>query len=80
MKYILSGGVGLVLLGLYVGQGILLWRSRGWAPRCLFLAGGGLVAGAVFLNLSALAAVGLGAMVLARLVPAHGWHKQPGEG
>lgn len=56
------------------------WRTTGWLPRSLYLVGGGFVAAFFLREVPVLFVFGAGAIVLSRVVPAHGWHKQPGEG
>lgn len=56
------------------------WRATGWMPKTLYLVGGALLAAFALRHASALVVLGVGAMALSRIVPARGWHKQPGEG
>ncbi|NMP21925.1 hypothetical protein [Sulfobacillus harzensis] len=56
------------------------WKTTGWLPRTLYLLGGALIMAFVLQHRAALFVLGAGAIALSRIVPAHGWHKQPGEG
>lgn len=56
------------------------WRTTGWLPRSLYLLGGGFLAVFLWREVPILFVLGAGAIVLSRIVPAHGWHKRPGEG
>ena len=58
-----------------------MWRRTGWLPRTLYVAGGMTIGVSVlWIRLQPLWVAGLMAVLLSRVLPAHGWHRQPGEG
>ncbi len=69
----------ILALIVYLVRARALWRSRGWFPRGLYLLGGILLAAYTVHVQSLLFALGASAILLSRLVPAHGWRKQAGE-
>lgn len=56
------------------------WRTTGWFPKSLYLGGGVLLLLFFLDHRSALFVLGASAIALSRIVPAHGWKRQPGEG
>lgn len=69
----------LAMLLIYVGGIRRLWKNRGWASRILYLSGGLLLAIFLVIHASVLMVLGILFIVGSRMVPAHGFRKQPGE-
>ena len=76
-----SYAIAVVFSVLWIGGLRFLWRQSGWLPRIVYLAGGALAVPFSFSDhFQPLAVLGLVAVLAARMLPAHGWHRQPGEG
>ncbi len=56
------------------------WQGRGWLPKSVYLVGGALMLLFFLYHAAVLFVLGAGAIMLARMLPAHGFRKQPGEG